>query len=351
MSALLLLLLIFPLVAPCAEQTESPIQQPSPPDLQSPSSDDQQQLLPQYLQPERLIELPVALLNSADAPRDYLSGEIVDFAKNLDRFFGDERDYQERNQSVVQLAIDKMSGYGGDRKPVFSVRANLNLPSTEKRFHLMLESDPDQNIASEPSQSQNVPIANQVNAPKSYGLALRYEKMKEELIVSHLSADAGVKFQGLRIDPFVRARGSYSIPMDQWRFKAAQSVYWFNTTGLGETTQVDLEHFLSKPVLFRATSNLTWFKDKQSFDARQDLSFYHTLNERNALLYQASTIGVSNPQWQVSDYVLLAQYRYRLHRKWIFFEVSPQLHFPKERNYQSSPAINFRLEMLFDEPE
>lgn len=60
-------------------------------------------------------------------------------------------------------------------------------------------------------------------------------------------------------------------------------------------------------------------------------------------------IGVSQPVAHVTDYVLLMQYRYRLHKKWMYFDVSPQLHFPQERAYSLSPMLSLRLEMLFDE--
>src|SRR5665647_209986 len=263
---------------------------------------------------------PPGIFASMDAPRDYLSGKIVSFATDIDRFFGNDRNYQESNKSVVQLDLARATGYGGDRKLVLSARANLNLPSMEKKLHLLIESNPDQNITGEPVPNQNTAINNQVSGPQSYGLALRYEKVKEELKALHISADAGLKFQGIHIDPFMRARSSYSIPFETWRLKAAESVYWFNTIGAGETTQVDLEHFLSEPVLFRATSNATWLNNKQNFDLRQDLSVYQTLNERTALLYQVSAIGVSNPQVELTEYVASVFYRYRLHREWVFFE-------------------------------
>ena len=58
---------------------------------------------------------------------------------------------------------------------------------------------------------------------------------------------------------------------------------------------------------------------------------------------------MSSPHTQVTDYVLLVLYRYRIHRNWMFLELSPQLHFPKEYNYRRSPMLSMRLEMLFDE--
>ena len=281
-----------------------------------------------------------------DAPRNYLSGQIASFANYIDRFFGGDRHYQESNQSVVQLDLTRATGYGGDRKFNLAARVNLRLPATEGRLHLLLESDPEQNISAEPTQSSTL-LNNTVANTGSYGLAARYVKELED--VWHFSFDWGIKFP-IPPTPFVRARGSYSVPLgDVWRLKAAESVYWFNTIGSGETTQLDLERFLSEPVLFRATSTATWLNDKQNFDLRQDLSIYHTVSDRTALLYQASAIGVSNPQYELTEYVLSMLYRYRLHRDWMFFEFSPQLHFPKTENFRSSPSLSMRLEILFDE--
>ncbi|MEQ1526867.1 MAG: hypothetical protein ABL911_09010 [Gallionella sp.] len=282
-----------------------------------------------------------------DEERDFLSEKFVSLTRSLDSFFADDRNYQESNNSLVQLDLVRVAGYGGDRKFVLSGRAKLDLPSTQKRFHLLLETNPDKNVTGEAVQNQTTPV-NKVVAPESYSAAVRYEKAKEQEKPWHLSSDLGVKFQGIHINPFARARGSYAVTVNDWRVKAAETVFWFNTIGAGETTQLDVERILSEPMLFRATSNATWLNDKQNFDLRQDFSIYQNLNERSALLYQASMIGVSNPQWQLNAYVALVQYRYRLHKQWVFLEVSPQVHFPKADNFKANPALYFRLEMLLD---
>ena len=295
-------------------------------------------------------ELPSLIVDPfsyVDEERDYLSSKFVNLTRSLDSFFADDRNYQESNNSLVQLDLVRVAGYGGDRKFVLSGRAKLDLPSTQKRFHLLLETNPDKNVTGEAVQNQTTPV-NKVVAPESYSAAVRYEKAKEQEKPWHLSSDLGVKFQGIHINPFARARGSYAVTVNDWRVKAAETVFWFNTIGAGETTQLDVERILSEPMLFRATSNATWLNDKQNFDLRQDFSVYQNLNERSALLYQASMIGVSNPQWQLNAYVALVQYRYRLHKQWVFLEVSPQVHFPKADNFKVNPALYFRLEMLLD---
>ncbi|MGC2048069.1 MAG: hypothetical protein WA635_05620 [Gallionella sp.] len=280
-----------------------------------------------------------------DAQRNYLSKEFVNFVADIDRFFGDDRNYLETNKSVIQIDLTKVSGYGGSRNPVFSGRAKLDMPSAEKRLHLLLESDPEKTITGETTPGQPV-VQNKVVTPEKVAVGAGYVKEKETRW--HFSADAGIQIHS-PVEPFARARGSYSFPLEQWRMKAAETLFWFSTIGAGETTQLDLEHILSEPVLFRASSVATWLRDKHNFDLRQDLSIYHTLNDRSALLYQASAIGVSNPQVQATEFVLAMVYRYRLRQKWIFLELSPQLHFPKADNFKSNPALSMRLEILFDE--
>lgn len=301
---------------------------------------------------------PLDELNSFDAPRNYLSGKWVNFVTHIDGFFGNDRNYQETNDSVVQIDISRVMGYGGLRNFVFQGKAKIHLPRAEKSLHLLIESDPDKNTVVAPTQAKIVqPVTN--TTPVSYGAGLRYEKAEEKHW--HFSTDGGLKFQGLNTAPFARMRGSYEIPLKRWRLNAAETFFWFNTTGAGETTQVDFERPLSSslifftppavdPLIFRATSVSTWLNNTQRFDLRQDFAVFQTINERSAIVYQASAIGVSNPalQAQVSDYVVLMLYRYRLHREWTYLDVGPQLHFPRERNFRASGTLSVRLEMLFD---
>ena len=293
------------------------------------------------------------LFEPLDAPRNFVARGLVGAVSDIDRFFGDARNYQESNNSVFQLDVHRVAGFAGESKFTLTGRAKVDLPNTENRLHFVFESNPDKNLNSDKNTNANAPqstpinqLNGQVAAPQSYAAAVRFEKPEDK--PWHSSIDLGARLQSLQVNPFARMRGSYSLPLGDWRFKASETFFVFNSTGLGETTQVDFEHFLSQPVLFRATSSVTWLHRSQNFDMRQDATIFHTLDARRALLYQASVSGISSPQRQISDSVLLATYRYKLHREWIFFEVSPQLHFPQTRQYRASPSLFVRMEFLLD---
>lgn len=279
------------------------------------------------------------------APRDYLSEKVTRYANNIDRFFGGDRHYQESNASRLHMRLSRATGYGGDRKLDFSVNLDLKLPVTEGRMRLLFETDPEKN-AMDTSTKGTAAFPNKTVAPKSAAMALRYSSSDDG--AWYFRTDGGLKFP-LPIKPFVRAMGGYSTSAGEWQLAATESVYWFNTLGVGETTQLNLERKINEQFLFRSTSFSTWLNDKQNFDLGQSLSVLHAVDDRTALLYQVSAVGVSRPQHQVNDYVLLTHYRYRLHQKWLFFEISPQIHFPKELKYQSSFALSMLLEVLFDD--
>lgn len=297
---------------------------------------------------ETVIEEIPALVDSsvttADSTRDYVSQQFVGFVTGIDRFFGTERNFQETNQSVLQLNLSELMRQGGSRQAQLALKTNLRLPAAEKRLHLLLESDPEKNVGG--ADTANLPQAlSQLVTPATYGVALRYVKELEN--IWHVSTDFGIKVP-LPLQPFVRARASYTASLDGWRMKTTQSLFWFSRTGAGETTQIDFEHALGDPAFFRATSTATWMHDLQRFNLREDLGIYQTLDEKRALLYEASAIGMDRPQSEVNDYVLSVRYRQQLNRRWLYLEINPQLHFPKENSYRNTPLLLLRLETLFD---
>jgi hypothetical protein len=274
---------------------------------------------------------------------DYWSEKLVGYAGRFDHFFGDIRAFEEANESVVQFDLNEVVKEGGSYDTTLKGRARMSLPLAKKRVHLLLESDPEKLVTGEATGVGPV-LPGDIAAPNSYAAAVRYQKAVKN--IWGFSTDAGVKLRS-GLEPFVRARGSVAIPMGKRRLKLTETLFWFKTIGAGETTRVDFEHIFNELVLFRSASTGTWLNDEHSFNLRQDLSVYHAVDDRTAMLYQLSAVGTSHPQAQVDEYVALVRYRYRLHRDWLFAEVSPQMHYPVEQDYHPEPQLVLLLELLF----
>lgn len=285
------------------------------------------------------------VMDLTDPPREYISEKFVGFVNEVDRFFGDDRNFQESNDSVLQIDIDRLYGYGSKDKVEISGRAKISLPNTERKLHLLIESDPD-DTSNTDSKRRTATKNTTKPPPKSIGAGVRYDKAKDERW--NYGSDLGLQFQGLKTRPFVRGRVSYTQPVDIWTLKVSETLFWFYTTGPGETNQIDMDRKISDTTHFRSSSIATWYHNPQNMDMQQSFTWFHTLDDRTAVLYQIGAFAKSQPARQITDTVLLLVYRYRLHRDWMYFEVSPQLHFPKDKSYHASPALLLRLEMLFE---
>ncbi|MGE0373754.1 MAG: hypothetical protein AB7Q01_17990 [Gammaproteobacteria bacterium] len=274
---------------------------------------------------------------------DFWSEKVSDYAGRLDRFFGDERTFQEANESIVQFDLIQLVDEGGDHRTTFSGRAKLVLPQTEKRLHLLVETDPEEVASNEISEEGPV-TAGDIRSADSYAAALRYQKDKED--IWHFSTDLGVHLSS-GLDPYTRVRGSGALMLGAWRFKLTETLFWFRTIGPGETTRLDIERPLAAALLFRSASSGTWLHDDSSFSVRQDLSLYQTVDDRRALLYQISGVGTAQPEKRMEEYVVLLRYRHRLHHHWLYGEISPQVHYPEETGYHPDLQLVLRLEIQF----
>lgn len=287
-----------------------------------------------------LIESGIAV---TDATQDYVSRYFVALTSDIDRFFGGERHFQESNDSVLQLDWNELMEPAGARQGRLSGRAKLNLPSTEQRFHLLLESDPVQNTT-RVTPSNQPQAAGQTTAAEKYAAALRYEKKDEQ--AWFYSSDVGIRVQA-PLQPFVRGRISHALPLQAWLMKNTGTLFWFSQLGPGSSAQIDFDRPLTTQTLFRAGSNATWLHLPQRLDLHQDFTLFHTLDEHRALQYQASVIGTTQPYARVDDCILSVLYRRQLHRKWLFFELNPQFHFPHEQQFRFTPQLWLRLQVLF----
>ncbi len=302
-------------------------------------------------QPEDLPPKPSYI----DFKRDYLSDKFADFASGIDSFFGTDRNFQETNKSVLQIDATQVTQEGNTPTIGLSFKAKFHLPNAQKRLHLLLESNPDQNLPGQTLgqqlQQQQTSLFREVSTPDSYGAALRFGNSEEDPLQLNvdggLKADNGKEFYTYSIHPFARSSASYIYPMNLVQLKATESAFWFNSTGLGETTLLEIDHKITDKVLFRATSGITFLVNNEADTYHQDFAIFDTIDKEKSLLYQITANGVSRPASEFNEYVALVLYRRRVHQDWVFLEINPQLHYPKINNFQLNSELILRLEFMF----
>ena len=71
------------------------------------------------------------------------------------------------------------------------------------------------------------------------------------------------------------------------------------------------------------------------------------LNRREALRYLVSMDGFTRPNTRVENYRAGVTYRRNIWRPWFFYELEPYLLWPRERDFDTTTGIVFRVETLF----
>jgi hypothetical protein len=284
-----------------------------------------------------------------DKPRDYISERFVSLSNRVDRYFADERVFEESRTSYLRFYGDLVLRGSGSSDFNPKLQAKVVLPALEKRLHILLESDTDVTgevpTASVPTQSGTP----KVNVPNDFRAAVQVQVTDSPHW--NISTDAGLRFHGLSLPPFARIRASRVQKVHQWQFRFTEAVYWYEQSGMGESTQYDADYKFNDSYLGRSRTQAIWSDHDQRFDYEQSFVLYHPIDQSHALSYGASVYAWSQPNTHVTDYALSVTWRTRIHREWLFLDVQPGVDWPETESFHITPTILFRVEAIFGDLE
>jgi hypothetical protein len=105
-----------------------------------------------------------------------------------------------------------------------------------------------------------------------------------------------------------------------------------------------------RPIDFTRHFNLSFNADYSFSDDMADLvtsaSIFDELSHRSAMLYQIEAFGDTESITKVNEVVLSISYRRKIYKSFVFAEVVPEIGFPRDLDYEATPALNFTLEMI-----
>ncbi len=287
---------------------------------------------------ERTIEPRISLLEPLDGTRNAVAHQVTEFANWLDNFFGDERIYDESQNSSLKLNLLQINEEGHQPRYETNLQGKLTLPNTQKRLELLFESDPEENTNADNTVVEAVEAQEQ-------SLGLRYIQLSTDWL--RANTDVGVRFRSGGLDTFVRFRLRGLFNLGHWNLRATETLFWRDSTGPGSTTRLDIERRFAKTWLFRATSKATWLDETHQFDMGQDFFLIHTINKHRAVIYRTGLTAVSEPKMQTTGYTLSIRLREQIHRDWLFFEINPKVVYPQAENFLSRHSLTFKLEVVF----
>ena len=137
------------------------------------------------------------------------------------------------------------------------------------------------------------------------------------------------------------------FPLDHWTFRFIEEAILRNDNGWSAKHTFDLERPLSQTLFFRATNDWIQTDHVDGFIYDYIFNIAHPLSPKKALDYEWVNIFQTQPVNALTEVDLRIRYRQQIWRRWLYFEVAPQYRFPRDRGFEPTPGILFRLEAMF----
>lgn len=280
-----------------------------------------------------------AVLKAVDAVHRGISGGIEATAKRIDSFFGEERFFTDVTETYVQLGGKGSWEDDEDTTVESKVRVKLDLPGTRQRLRLLVQSAATGDEGNGDSSSLRESLED-----NDYFVSL--ETTVAEDANWNISPALGVKASSSP-DMFVRLRAVRFKSLGKWLMRFSASAAEFVDDGTVAGSRLDFDRQLSEKLLFRSSSEVLYRDEKDRTEAGHGFTFFHRLNSRHALAYEAFVQGDNDPNWDVENYGLQVRLRSRVYRKWLFVELAPQMLFRETDDYDPIAVFSLRIDGIF----
>lgn len=288
-------------------------------------------------------------VSAVDRRHAEVSLEVERLSQRIDGLLGDRRAYEESTGSYLKVGGSAALLEKGQIRFDHVLRAKIVLPRTQERLKLLLESDEDPDFGAglagrDGHAGEDPALREQASTAGSYLAGL--ELFVAEKLKWNVASAAGVRLRWPP-DPFVRVRGTRTVPLGDWSLRAAQTLFWYDSRGAGEETSLSFERGLGERTLFRSTSEAVWTERRGLFELGQSLSVFQEVTPRDLLTYRVRVGGENEPTLHAERYGASVSYRRRLYDRWLFLRVEPELLFEKGSGFRGEPSIRFSLEAMF----
>jgi hypothetical protein len=268
-------------------------------------------------------------------------------ARWIDSFFLDERYVTEEAYSRIRLtpSVFLEEGEAADYK--FRVNAKINVPKFSKKLKLIISSDSDDDQDGFGAGTDALPDSPASSSDEG-NVGLQYFFREKAKINTSLST--GIKLLDEHgVDAFIgpRLRRTVSLNDGNTQLRFTERVRLYTDIGWESVTGFDVESLLPGDLFFRGTVEGRWREEDEGYRYEFLPTITQQLQSKSAIEYQWYTTFVTEPKHRLEQTTLRLRYRQQKWRKWLFFEINPQLSFVNDDNLKPTPGIEFRIEASF----
>lgn len=274
--------------------------------------------------------------NWVDSHKDYVDTRIERASLWVDGFFNDPNHEAEAAYSQIRLRPEWYYRKEQGSKFKFRFRARINLPNLGRRASLIAGADEDSGFDDSVDDSADDGV-----------LGLQF--FMKESSAWNTSFTAGVKFNDFAffLGPRIRYRANVG---EKGSYRFTQTVRWQTNNYWQFNSRLDLNRLINERFYFRQTFDGRWRGEKsedEGYRTRISSFLTQSLTPLSGFQYEFSTIFHTKPDTHVDRYVVALRYRKQTAKKWLYYEIVPQVSWDEEYDYKFNPGIRLRLEFFY----
>ncbi len=285
-----------------------------------------------------------AINRTLDVSHLYVSRSVDQLAIWMDRFLGGQSVDYAANETVGRLRYSNFWEERDNHTDSVRFRLRLNLPNTEERLNLIINSELDEeDVLNEDGiregrddESASGEVGLQLEAIERSRFKLRYR--------------VGLK-SGARLRTGVAAYYKKPIRSD-YLLQVRKEIYWIDQFGFGSRLSTEFDKRLTDTRILRLDSRFDFNEVDPGVPWSQRLSVNRALSNSRIISTYLLAFGETRPDHYVEAYGPGLLYRQTLGRPWFFIEIEPRFLFQKddfEASRKKTASIALRFELVLDE--
>lgn len=271
-----------------------------------------------------------------DSLHDDLNIRMQRVTRSLDSFFKrpDAPEAISNSTARVRLGIKVKDADGISLQSAFN--GKIAMPYAEERLHLFAD-----NIKRGALPGAEDPTV------RDDGVQVGARLWLLNRLRSHLHLEGGIRFHGIP-DPFTQLEFEYERKLDGWVGRFTQDAFYYVKEGAGELTQVDFEREFRDKSFFRSTTAANYTEESHGVEFEQTVFYEYPLpGPHRKVIPSASLFAHKCGPFLMDNYRVNVTYRTGFFRPWLVLELTPQIEFPRERDYTFTPSIIVAFEFWF----
>ena len=306
--------------------------------------------------------LPRQRVDYLDRGRGVIGDRLIQLIDRADRFFGDENYEATTNESFLRVTPAIQVRHPGAVTFRLNVRANLELPRTERRLALALTGFAGDDEFPEDSLAED----------EGFNAALRavlFDDPKNKIRLS-----VGARFTPIP-EPLTQLRYQRIETLGRFAFVPSVTGFWDLEDGFGERTRLDIDYAVSARSLARLRGEAEFGESTEGVEFLSSLSYIFSLRPRSAWVLQTRMSGATRPclrdrrlvpdpndpqgppivsrkcDRSRSTHILqtgaLVRYRWSMFYPWLYFELEPGLRLEENTGFRPTFEGFARFEVVF----